>query len=92
MHLLLLFPLALLLTACQNPFSSCKTGSDHPYTLYRNSPIGADMRLHVATFDSTEGDDDNAYNNENCKSVAKHFQETVTYNATFWCEKGQFKE
>lgn len=33
------------------------------YTLYRNSLVMENARLHVATFDSTDGE---KYNSENC--------------------------
>ena len=63
--------------------------SDSTYTLYRNSPVGEYMRLHVATFDSTDGHD---YNMENCKLAQQLFQKQENIKTKFWCEKGAFKK
>jgi hypothetical protein len=50
----------------------CISCSDsNGYTLYRNSVAGADMRIHVASFDSTDGDD---YNRINCQIAQELFQ------------------
>lgn len=59
------------------------------YTLYRNSITDANMRLHVATFNSADGD---AYNTENCKLAAELFQGQPEVKTRFWCEKGRFKK
>jgi hypothetical protein len=40
------------------------------YTLYRNSPVIPDARLHVATFDSADG---GQYNSENCQAARDLF-------------------
>ena len=40
------------------------------YTLYRNSPVIPDARLHVATFDSGDGAQ---YNSGNCQAVRDLF-------------------
>jgi hypothetical protein len=50
------------------------------YTLYRNSPVIPDARLHVATFDSADG---GQYHSE--------FQQQPGVKTTFWCEKGRFR-
>lgn len=57
------------------------------YTLYRNSII-AGSRVHVATFDTSEGE---AYNAENCQSAARLFQAQPGIVTRFWCEKGRYK-
>ena len=59
------------------------------YTLYRDSPIGKDMRLHVATFDAGETED---YNRDNCILTGKLFQSQPGVTARYWCEKGYFKQ
>lgn len=59
------------------------------YTLYRNSLTNVNMRLHVATFDSSEGD---SYNRENCELAASLFQSQAGVKTKFWCEKGRFKK
>ena len=70
----------LLLTACNQ--------SD-TYTLYRNSVLDETMRLHVATFDSKDGD---KYNQENCDIAKDLFQRQDGVITKFWCEKGIFKK
>jgi hypothetical protein len=56
---------------------------DHVYTLYRNSLLDLSiMRVHVASFDSKDGE---KYNQENCQIAASLFQ------AKFWCEKGRYR-
>lgn len=62
---------------------------DSSYTLYRNSMTDPNMRLHMATFDTADGD---AYNNENCNLAAKLFQQQDGVKTRFWCEKGTFKK
>ena len=59
------------------------------YTLYRNSTLDISMRLHVATFDGTDGKD---YNAENCWVAADLFQRQDGVLTKFWCELGRFKE
>lgn len=65
-------------------------------TLYRNSvaggiddPVSIRQRLHVATFDSTDG---GAYNWENCLTAQGLFQAQPGTKVKFWCEKGRFHE
>lgn len=57
------------------------------YTLYRNSLLDANMRLHVATFDAAEG---GPYNRENCDQARVLFQAQPDVKTTFWCEQGRF--
>jgi hypothetical protein len=59
------------------------------YTLYRNSPVIPDARLHVATFDSGDGAQ---YNSENCQAARDLFQQQPGVQTTFWCEKGRFRQ
>jgi len=68
----------------------CTGGEEgQTFTLYRNSVLDANMRLHVATFNTTDGE---AYNRENCE-VAQHlFQAQPDVKTKFWCEKGTFKK
>lgn len=69
--------------------SACSASDSSVYTLYRNSAAGADMRLHVATFDSTDGE---AYNSENCRTAMGLFQRQPGVTVKFWCEKGRFRK
>lgn len=58
------------------------------YTLYRNSVLDEGMRLHVATFDSADGE---PYNRENCSVVTQLMQSQEGVKTRFWCEKGRFR-
>lgn len=61
---------------------------DEVYTLYRNSVLDVTMRIHVATFDSTDGKD---YNAENCFTAAALFQDQEGIGTRFWCEPGRYR-
>ena len=58
-------------------------------TLYRNSLLNSEMRIHIATFNSKDG---YAYNSENCFLAAKLFQSQRGVKTLFWCEKGNFRD
>jgi hypothetical protein len=58
------------------------------YTLYRNSVAMEGARLHVATFDATDGEE---YNSENCQAARDLFQRQPGVRTRFWCEKGKFR-
>ena len=58
------------------------------YSLYRNSVMDETARIHVGTFDSSDGD---KYNQSNCDIAAKLFQQQVGVKTKFWCEKGKFR-
>lgn len=49
------------------------------------------MRIHIATFDSAEGND---YNSENCDIVKNLFATIngVKVKQEYWCEKGRYKK
>jgi len=59
------------------------------YTLYRDSPIGKDLRLHIATFNAAESED---YNRENCRIASELFKAQPGVTARYWCEKGAFQK
>jgi hypothetical protein len=63
-------------------------GESTVYTLYRNSLVMENARLHVGTFDAADGA---AYNNENCLSARDLYQKQQAVKTTFWCEKGRFR-
>ena len=70
--------------------ASCSmAGSSHTYTLYRSSTVGEVDRIHVATFDATDGEQ---YNKENCQLAAGLFQQQPGIKTKFWCEKGRFRK
>jgi lysine/ornithine N-monooxygenase len=58
-----------------------QSGSD-VYTLYRNSPVDPQMRIHVSTYDAKDG---NEYNNENCQIGQKVFQNQPGVTVKYWC-------
>lgn len=57
------------------------------YTLYRTSPVEGMNRIHVATFDTSEGE---AYNQENCMIAASLFKKQPGVKVRYWCERGRF--
>ena len=70
-------------------FAQSKNGKEVA-TLYRDSRIVKNARLHVATFDAAKNGF--YYNWENCMVAAKLFQSQGGVKTKFWCEKGFFKE
>jgi hypothetical protein len=71
--------------------TGCSASEGDIFTLYRNSVTtgGENMRLHVATFDSVDGE---AYNRGNCDQAQILFQNQPGVKTKFWCEKGRFKK
>jgi hypothetical protein len=61
------------------------------YTLYRNSVVMEDARIHVATFDAADASAEQ-YNNENCQAARDLFQQQPGVRTEFWCEKGRFRQ
>lgn len=78
--------LALCLTALA--LTGCSLTEDATYTLYRDSMVEANMRIHVASFDTGEGE---PYNAENCQVAADLFQSQNGVLTRFWCEKGRYR-
>lgn len=69
---------------------TAKTLEKQVFTLYRNSAVGENMRIHVATFDVESRNE--SYNFENCQIAAKLFQMQPGVSVTYWCERGRYKE
>lgn len=65
------------------------TSDGQIFTLYRNSIIDENMRIHVATFDASEKEE---YNRGNCEQAQLLFQNQPGVKTKFWCEKGRFKK
>ncbi len=63
--------------------------SESVYTLYRNSTLDSSLRIHVATFDASDG---LKYNIDNCQTAAELFQRQQGVTTKFWCEKGKFRK
>jgi hypothetical protein len=86
--------IALALAGCQD------AKQQRTYTLYRNSPMDAGMRVHFASFDARDVGvpGQGSYNLENCQMTADLLNENVgrlnsgKHPAKFWCELGKFKE
>jgi hypothetical protein len=57
------------------------------FVLYHNSVTDENMRIHVATFDATDGGE--AYNRSNCDQAQALFQAQPGVKTKFWCEKGR---
>jgi hypothetical protein len=83
--------------------SACRPGipprEGLSYTLYRSGGVTPDvppetaaklraMRAQVATFDSGEGE---AFNEANCQSAAKLFEQHEAGIGRYWCEKGVYR-
>ena len=68
--------------------AACKPADDSVYTLYRGSVTGP-MRIHVATFDSADGED---YNRENCDIARSWLQAQPGVTVKYWCEKGRYRK
>lgn len=81
----------LICIALAGTMASCGggTGDGQTVALYRNSITDENMRLHVATFDATDGE---AYNRGNCEQAQQLFQAQQGVKTKFWCEKGRFKK
>ena len=67
-------------------------------TLYRNSILDPQMRIHVGTFDANEKR--NTYNIQNCEMTSRLLNANVQVRSTksteqevgFWCEPGDYEE
>jgi hypothetical protein len=66
----------------------CDSGGD-TFTLYRNSVTDENMRIHVASFNASDGE---SYNRGNCEQAQLLFQAQPGVKTKFWCEKGVFKK
>ena len=71
------------------PIEKSVVSDDHVYTLYRNSVVDKNMRMHVATFDANEGED---YNRGNCEIAQMLFQGQLGVKTKFWSEKGRYRK
>jgi hypothetical protein len=66
----------------------CDSGGG-TFTLYRNSVTDENMRIHVASFNASDGE---SYNRGNCEQAQLLFQAQPGVKTKFWCEKGVFKK
>ena len=61
-------------------------GDHNTYSLYRTDPMNPDMRIHVATFDSKDGEE---VNKMNCMIAAEVIAKQPGQAARHWCEKAR---
>lgn len=70
------------------------------FTLYRNSDISRELRIHVATFNA---DDMPGFNQNNCRMTSRLLNANLVASAEsvgrpphesvgFWCEEGSYRE
>ena len=79
---------SLVVAAPCSVLGACQEQAASTYTLYRNSVLNDGSRIHVATFDASDGD---AYNRENCAAAAGLFGGQPGTRTRVWCEKGRFR-
>lgn len=95
-----LFALAGTLASCgqtQTP-SRSEVGEAQIATLYRNSNLASNLRLHFASFDVVG--EANDFNISNCQMAARLLNANIKEQSTglntppvgFWCEPGPFRE
>jgi hypothetical protein len=71
---------ALVLYGCDN--------SARTYTLYRSSLTSETLRIHVASFDTADGED---YNRDNCFLARDLYAGQPGVIVKYWCELGRFR-
>ena len=84
-----------LFCACLASLAACTQPSDvDVWTLYRNSVLDSEMRLHVATFDSAERafSGGPSYNQQTCMETAELYAANDPAQKNWWCEPGRFRE
>ena len=82
--------LALLTLVAALANAGCTQPNDDVYSLYRNSVLDPTMRIHVATFDSSEGGDIRAaYKRLNCEEAAQLYLANDGEQKRWWCEPGR---
>lgn len=69
-------------------FAQATVPDSEVYTLYRDS-ILMEARIHIATFDSSDGRD---YNRENCRIARDLFQRQPEVSTNYWCEPGRYRD
>ncbi len=81
--LIILYILSIFISSCDT--SQNNSDDEEVFTMYRNSPVQKNARIHVSTFDSKEG---KSYNSENCQRASNLFDSQAGVITRFWCEKG----
>lgn len=79
-----------LIISCWAVFAaSAAMSAEGIFTLYRSSVVDPEMRIHVATFDASDGRE---YNAGNCQLAARLFLSQPGVKTLFWCEPGRFEK
>ncbi len=82
-------PRLVVLTLCTILLAGCN--EPEPYTLYRNSLILPDSRIHWATFDAKGMSE--FYNLEHCRQVVEYLEgDPEVAGLKFWCEPGRYEK
>jgi hypothetical protein len=79
---LLVSLVAVLASGCDGNLLSSRSGI---FVLYRNSVLDQNARIHVATFDASDGEN---YNRANCAQASELFQAQPGVTTRFRCEMG----
>ena len=69
--------------------SGCDENDNSFYTLYRSSYVQEVSRVHVATFDTKDGEE---VNRVNCQIAGELFQGQQFVVVKYWCEKGRYRK
>ena len=87
-------PRHLILITALFALGACSGGGSDSYTLYRSGVGLPDLRIHVASFDTNQGSDEQfkTYNRDNCETAKQLFQSQPNVTVRYWCEKGAFKK
>lgn len=78
--------LALVAAIVASPAAAQPLPDSDVYTLYRDSVVPGIEKVHVATFDTSEGRE---YNRGNCMLARDLFQRQPGVKTNFWCEPGR---
>ena len=57
---------------------------DTAYLLFRESPVDDYPKVHVASFNSSDGEE---YNQKNCEIARDLFQSQPGVSVRYWCER-----
>ncbi|WP_171101567.1 hypothetical protein [Ruegeria sp. HKCCD7255] len=70
-------------------FAGPAWAEENTYSLYRTSLVNGISKVHIATFDTSNGGD---YNFESCQLAAELFQKQPSVKTKFWCEQGRAED
>jgi hypothetical protein len=72
---------------------ACSQNDGDIWTLYRDSEIAPNARIHVATFDADEEAalSGPSYNQASCNETAQLYASNDSASKNWWCEPGRFR-